>query len=302
MDGSDVVDAMRVLLPDLHDDDELRARLRRLHDDAIRAHPSVAVDARAWGAALGRALVGESSAEVRGRMDALPAADLWLAAAAAQGVPAAIETFEHTLMPQVDRALRRLVSSMDETQELRQRVRVHLLVAEPPALPRIGQYRGRGSLAGWVRTVAGRLALNARRDAPRYVDGEVDLPERLLASTPELTHLREEYREVFARAFREAFTGLPPRSRNLLRLRHGEEMPLDALAQAYQVHVSTTSRWLTAAREALLRRFTESAGAHLGDAVAVQELLHLVQSRFEGSLRVLLASRVLDGPTTDEPV
>ncbi len=287
---SEVIDAMGGLLSDLEADSHLEVVLERLDAAARAAHPGVEIDATTWGRALGQALQGEPAASYAARLAGLPAADLWLAAAAATGEPAAVETFERVLIPEVDRALRRFSLSPDDFDELRQCVRVRLLVGVGSTTPKIAQYRGRGTLAGWVRTVATRTALNERRGLGAPTDDLASLTERLLASTPELAQVRREHQEIFARVFREAFGDLSGRARNLLRLRHLDELPLETLARAYQVHVSTASRWLTSARDALAAAFATRANAALGDPRAVAELVELVQSRFHGNLRSLLAS------------
>lgn len=291
--------AMRGLVPDLQADEHIEPVVLRLHAAATRAHPDVELDAHTWGQALGRALEDEPTSSHAARLAALPAADLWLASAAASGDPGAIETFERTLIPEVDRALRRFSLAEDEFDELRQRIRVRLLVAGPTAAARIGQYRGRGSLAGWVRTVTTRNALNALRGRAKPTRDPDELSQRLLASTPELAQFRREYHDVFARAFRGAFLELSARARNLLRLRHVDEVPLEALARAYQVHISTASRWLTSARDALAEGFATRAHRELGDPRAVEELVGLVQSRFQGNLCSLLASGVEGDPPAE---
>jgi RNA polymerase sigma-70 factor (ECF subfamily) len=281
---------MRGLLPRLEPDTTLEQVLARMDAEARASHPTVELDAGTWAHVLACALEAEPSTSYTDKLATLPAADLWLAAAAAAGEPAAIEAFERLLIPEVDRVLRRFALPRDDFDELRQCVRVRLLVAGPGATPRIGQYRGRGSLAGWVRTVATRTALNERRGPGGLVEAPDELQLRLLASTPELAQVHREHQEVFARAFRAAFGDLSSRARNLLRLRHLDDLPLESLARAYQVHVSTASRWLTAARDALATAFTARASAELGDARAVAELVLLVQSRFHGNLRSLLSS------------
>jgi len=296
LDVSQVIAAMRVLLAELEVDADLEDIVVRLETTARATHPEVELDAAAWGCALGRALEGVPAASYVARLSALPVADLWLAAAAAAGVPAAIETFERVLIPEVDRALRRFSLAPDDFDELRQCVRVRLLVAGGSTGARIGQYRGRGSLAGWVRTVATRTALNERRASGAPTDEPDELP-RLLASTPELAQVRREHQELFIRAFRAAFGDLTSRARNLLRLRHIDDLPLENLARAYQVHVSTASRWLASARDALATAFATRASAELGDARAVAELVELAQSRFHGNLRSLLSSARSDEPS-----
>ncbi len=289
---------MRARIPELGPDADLAPVVERLCADAIATHPEVRLPADAWGLALALAVEGASGSHAAG-LAVLPAADLWLAAAAAANDPAAVDTFERTLLPEIDRALRRFSLPAADFDELRQCVRVRLLVASSSAPPRIAQYRGRGSLAGWIRIVATRTALNERRgQVPVSLEPDA-FTEQLLVSTPELAEMRRESQQLFSRAFRGAFADLSPRERNLLRLRHIDELPLESLARAYQVHVSTASRWLSSARDALAAAFARRVAAELGESRAVHELVDLVRSRFDGSLRSLLSSERLvdDSPT-----
>ncbi len=294
MDVDEVIAAAAAHRADVVADPDVRAAVDEITESARSAHPEVAVGARAWGSSLGRALStrdGQVGPAITLRQ--LPAADLWLATACGEADPAAIAAFERQMMPEVDRALRRFKLAPDRFDELRQRIRIRLLVARPEQVPRIGQYTGRGSLAGWVRTVAARSALNAIRDwsaSTTPADGDAAISAALLLSTPELAAFRQEHRTVFVDAFRQAFSRLDPHARNLLRMRHVEELPLEPLARAYNVHVSTISKRLTAAREALAGHFGEIANAALGHEGAVRDLVGLVQSRFDASLRSLLST------------
>jgi hypothetical protein len=77
--------------------------------------------------------------------------------------------------------------------------------------PRILEYRGRGSLAGWIQLVAIREVLMLQRKTRRDRPGE---DPRLLVvdSDPALALTKPADRSEFATAFRDALAALPPRS------------------------------------------------------------------------------------------
>lgn len=222
----------------------------------------------------------------------LNAADVWLCAALAEGEAKAVRVFERRLGPEIRLALGRFSLSDDQRAELAQRVRVRLLVAGKDAAPRIGLYRGWGSLEGWTRTITARLALNEIRDR-----GGVEPLERapdLIGASPEFAALRASRRELFMQALRQAFQSLGHRERALLRLRYLDGVQANALAGSYDVHESTMSRWLAHARTELQTRFDAEARTLVTDEVAVAELLGAMQSRFGQSLQQLFVSELAD--------
>jgi len=222
------------------------------------------------------------------RLGTLDAADLWLCAALAEGDAKAMRVFERRLGPEIRLALVRFSLSDDQRCELAQRVRVRLLVAGKDGPPRIGLYRGRGSLEGWTRTVTARLALNEIRD--RGGVEPLDPAPELVGASPEFTTLRASRRELFMHALRQAFQSLEHRERVLLRLRYLDGVQANALAGSYDVHESTMSRWLANARTELRARFDAEARTLVADEVAVAELLGAMQSRFGQSLQQLFVS------------
>src|SRR5215813_3352548 len=78
--------------------------------------------------------------------------DLVLALACARGDAAAIAMFETTFRSDIDAALGRLGVASDQRDEIRQLVRIRLLVGDGAA-PKIREYSGRGRLVSWVRVV-----------------------------------------------------------------------------------------------------------------------------------------------------
>lgn len=197
------------------------------------------------------------------------------------------------LSPIVERVGRRLTTSSDETEELRQRLRVLLLVSEPGERPRILQYGGRGSLHGWLKTTAMRHGLNMRQRGRRHEPLEAQAAEALAMSLPQLQHADREQRVVFVDQLRDAFFELDTRERTLLRLHLVDGLSLAALSRAYNVHRTTASRWVSAACDqlsaSLLRRMNSLEASGLQ-----RDIVSAVRSQLEVSLRDILASSVAD--------
>ncbi|MEM6292794.1 MAG: sigma-70 family RNA polymerase sigma factor [Myxococcota bacterium] len=257
---------------------------------ARAAHPGVSVTPAAWAAALLTSTAGDGA-----QLADLQVADLWLATALSSGDATAMSTFETALMPEVDRAILRFCSDAEARTELRQRVRIRLLVSRGPNLPaRIRSYAGQGRLAAWVRTAAGRLAINVQKAARAHAPLD-DLPETVLPQSPEIALLRSEDRVVFKELLKASFRILDDRDRTLLRLRYGQGMTATAIARAYGVHESTLSRRLAAARRCMAEAFEQRAAETYGTASdgGTVNAWRFVQSQVEWNLESILR-------TTDE--
>jgi len=185
----------------------------------------------------------ETCRERGARAEHLP--DVFLAWAAGRGDGAALRHFERRVAPDVEAAARRVDRAPAFADEVRQALRVRLLVAED-GRARIADYVGRGPLRGWVGVAALRIALNLKRSGrpagqdvlAELVSGEAD---------PELRHLKTLYRAEFREALEAALTALPERQRAILRLSFVDGLRLAQLARLYHVHESTASRWVSQA-------------------------------------------------------
>ncbi len=157
------------------------------------------------------------------------------------------------------------------TQDLRAR----LLMGDPP---KIVEYAGRAPLTTWLKTVAVRAALNARRTKGEQQHDSV--PSDLVArGEPELELVRAKYRPDFEAALRIALAALPERDRTLLCLTLRDGATLDKIAERYKVGKSTAARWLAAARDELTSETRR----------ILKERLRLTQSELE-SLAVVVRS------------
>jgi len=183
----------------------------------------------------------------------LAAADLYLACACGKGIPAALEAFDRELLPLVLRAIKKVHSSREFLEDVKQAVRQRLFVSDGGAPPKILDYAGRGPLEGWLRAAALRVALNMRRGPqPVTVPEEALVEAPSAARDPELELIRARYGSAFHECLREAVTLLPPEDRNMLRLHLTRGVEVRALARHYRLHRTTVSRRLATARTALI--------------------------------------------------
>jgi RNA polymerase sigma-70 factor, ECF subfamily len=184
---------------------------------------------------------------------ALHLTDLYLAAACADGDAAALSAFEAHLGGDVARALAKLRLRDAAADEIKQRIRHKLFVANAGAEPKITGYTGKGPLRAWLRALTVHEALSEYRKQARE-DHETDstLGELAADDDPELAQIRARYAGPFAEAFRESLSRLSARDRNVLRLVYTDGLSVDEVAGVYGVHRVSVSRWLGQTRQALL--------------------------------------------------
>src|SRR5207245_2776368 len=90
------------------------------------------------------------AAQGASELEAIHAADLWLACACARGVPSAAEELERAFFGELDRAVASLDSSASFADDVRQAIRERLYVRASGTLPGIATYTGEGPLSGWL--------------------------------------------------------------------------------------------------------------------------------------------------------
>jgi RNA polymerase sigma-70 factor (ECF subfamily) len=224
-------------------------------------------------------------------LEELRAADLWIAFHASRGVPAAIQVLESSCFGDLAALLRGRGADPSEADEVVQRLRHRLLVAEPGTEPRIATYGGRGDLRAWVRVAAVRAWLNVRRESAQNAslacedDAFVDQATNDL----ELELLKGKYRELFRRVFLERVEALAPETRLLLKLHYLDRLSMDEVGKVLGVHRLTVLRRLERARQELSEGTKERLLAELRLAPPeVESLLRLIQSRLDVSLTAAL--------------
>jgi len=189
--------------------------------------------------------------QLLGDGDELHAADLYLAAACLDGDPAALAAFARAHLAPTQAALRRAGYDHGLVDEAIQLLRYRLLVATPEREPKLRTYRGRGTLAGWVRITALRQAralLGPRAKALDTLepDGE---PTRV-----ELAILIRDHGERVRALIRAAIAELDPPQREALRLEVVEGLPHHQIAELAGVHRTTIVRRIEEARQRVADR------------------------------------------------
>jgi RNA polymerase sigma-70 factor, ECF subfamily len=226
----------------------------------------------------------------------LHVSDLFLAYSAGLGIASAVHAFDAFAMKDIHSALRRMVDA-NAVSEIKQAIRVHLLLQDNRDRPRVHDYSGTGPLAGWVRVTAVRLALASKKQGRELAVGDQalqdaqDTVDPLLEKTtdPELEMLRSRYAGELKAALHRALFALADEQRTVLRMHYNEGLSLDELAKVFAVHRATVARWLQSARIALRDHMKEMLRAHLSlREDEAESLLGLVDSRFNASMvRVL---------------
>jgi RNA polymerase sigma-70 factor (ECF subfamily) len=217
--------------------------------------------------------------------------DLYLAFACARGEAAALRHFEGVLLPAVDGVAVRLGRRGVEPEEARQAVRVRLFAGEAP---RIGEYRGRGSLRAWLRVVATRTLLNltdSKKDRP-HEDVE-HLTLLAAGADPELEYMQRAYSALFREALARAARLLETRERAVLRLSLVQGMSIDTLGELYGVHRATAARWIQGAHRKLCAGVRETLCEQVRDD-DVESVLRVVSTCLDTSLDQYLATHAHD--------
>lgn len=216
--------------------------------------------------------------------------ELFIAWAAGRGDGVALRRLELLIAPEVDAAARRIDRAPAFADEVRQALRVRLVVAEGGRV-RIDEYAGRGPLRAWIAVAALRVALNLKRVArPAGPDLLADLVSS--ETDPELRHLKALYRAEFREALEAALRALPERQRAVLRLSYVDGLKMVQLARLYDVHETTAARWVSRAaadvaddaRRRLMARLSLSPSSL--DSVA-----RMVSSNLDLSISRVLAAR-----------
>jgi RNA polymerase sigma-70 factor (ECF subfamily) len=242
-------------------------------------------------AASGYAITREAFAEfVAARSDASidHAGDLALACACLAEDSAALADFDRRFLARVADYIGSLGRTV-ELDEVRQQLGIKLLVRG-----KLASYSGLGSLDGWVRVAASRVAIELSHAEPERAAGE---PEKLVDCVSreldgELAELRDRYRSEFSAALRDALAALDDRHCALLRLHYIESATTAALAALYRTSRNTIVRRIAEARAALFEHTIELATTRLGlPHDRYRTLLELVRSQLDVSIARLLQKR-----------
>ncbi len=270
----------------------LQERLTRVLHQAREAWPGVELDGARFVSHLARLLSDEAPPE---DVEKLAITDVYIARAAADGLPSALKAFEARFLPEVDAAVARLKLPPTGLDEVRQLLRQRMLVGSAEAPARLAAYPGTGPLSGWVRAAALWLALDWQRQRSGHVQADDGDLSMLMApgDDPELAYLKNTYRAEFNASFSAALAALEPRQRNFLRLKYLDGLSIDQLGALYGVHRSTAARWVVGAQEALLQETRRLLTERLRlTRSQLDSVLRLISSQLDVSLSRLLRSRL----------
>jgi len=254
--------------------------------------PRVKLDEEQLVTFIGERLAGS---DLVAAIAAAPAADLAIAAACAAQEPTAHAAFD-AVLTEVDAAGSATGAERDQIEEVKQLLRLQLLVAKDGKPPGIAGYRGRGPLRGWVRITATRELIRHKKKRTREVSFSQSLEKYLTSGVdPALEALKAEYRTEFALALNEAIEDLTPEDRTLLRQAIVDDMSIDAIGAAFGVHRATAARWLTRARAAMVSATHTRLAARLKLPVEqIESVIRLVQSKLDASVIRYLRDRKSD--------
>jgi RNA polymerase sigma-70 factor (ECF subfamily) len=214
--------------------------------------------------------------------------ELYLVAACTAQDPQALDAFERRYLATLTQSVGRIALSADQADELRQQLRVTLLLG---AQPKIGTFRGQGPLGAWVQVCAVRLALKLGAAQDRLASSDASVLEGLVAqdADQELMAAKSQYRDAFQAALEECFSGLPSRQKTLLRMHFLDGMSIDEMGQVFHVHRATIARWLVAIRREVLEQICNKISLNLRTSSSeFRSMVRLVRNDVRLSLHRIL--------------
>lgn len=212
-----------------------------------------------------------------------------LMAACSAGRARALTVFRERVIGDATSGVGERYGSELRGEDLAQAVAQRLFVGDDGAR-RLASWKGTSPLSSWVRAIATRLALNARKKAiTADADEAAAMLERLPAGEdPQFQLLRREHQHQLANALRDALKRLPQRERSVLRLAVFQGLSTEQLGRMFQVNPATARRWIQGARETVLERVRAQLQGGAGLSVSqVDSLVRGVHSGLELSLNAL---------------
>lgn len=218
------------------------------------------------------------------------AADMYLACACVERIPAAVAEFLAAFGARIPVYLGKLARNADLVAEVRQIVVTRCVMGDADKQPALLAYSATGSLEGWVRATAVREALALNRQSDRN-GGEVDAV--LEAQVPwvdqEISLFKQIYREPVSQAFATACAQLAAEDRALLRLHYVDGVTTAKLATMFGISRATLIRRLAASRESLVDQVKSALKGASGVADQdFESVLRLVKSQIDLRLSVVL--------------
>ncbi len=221
-----------------------------------------------------------------GHVDTNRLEEIALCFACGSGDSVAIQAFETSYFSELTIALRKLDAKRGTFEEMRQLARHHLFVGAPGAA-KVLTYLGMGSLRKWVRVVMTHLAINTlSREAP-----ETAMSDKVLAALmggniedPELTYIKQHYRNDLQTAFHEAFAQMSEEDQSLIQNAFYTRLSIDTLAVLYDIHRSTAARRVLKVRDELVTNVR----------AALKDRLHISSNECDSLLRFMRSQLEFD--------
>jgi RNA polymerase sigma-70 factor, ECF subfamily len=253
---------------------------------ARAAWPGVTIEDARFAGELARRL-GDGATPAR--LEAMRAADVYLAVACGDGDARAIAACLEVLAAEVAFAAPRTSATAAQIADVAAELRRVVFVDEPERAAAVREYTGRGDLRSYLRVIAMRALIRAVTAGRREVPADGLLEKLVPARDPELSVLRAQYREIVDAALRAALAALDERSRALLRYQLIEGWSVEQIGRAYDVHRTTAWRWVEAVRSELGDRIRSELAARLSLATdELDSIIQLVRSRVDVSLERVL--------------
>lgn len=225
--------ALRAVWSDLADADALEPAWRRAALDGAPPRLASDDDHLAWGCLLG-------SSQAARALD------------------------ERCLSPVVPR-LRGMGLSPAAIDDVLADARLKLLAGTDTRPPALARHQGRGSLAGYVRAITVRIAIDGLRRQRGHDDNdEIDEIAEVAIGGLDDELTRAAHGALVSAAFRQAWHELPAHTRLLLSQQVIDRLSIDEIGALHGVHRATAARRCIAARETLLARLRGALHAALG--------------------------------------
>jgi RNA polymerase sigma-70 factor (ECF subfamily) len=259
-------------------------RLRSLYAEGRVKWPGLEVVPELFAAFLADRLDAEHGEQV---LDSIHAADLYVACACCAGSAKAKSLLEEAFLEGVAAGLDEYGARVRAQVMAELSRRLFDLVGESS----IRHYGGRGSLRGWIRLQAVKLAIDFSRVRPRTAEF-VEEVEETLAVENDLDYLRDRFRKPFRASFEEAVGRLASNERTYLKMTMIDGLTAAELAKLHRVDHGTATRWIARAREKLVRLTKDILQEKLrAERPEVERIIELVNGRIDLSIERVLAPR-----------
>lgn len=263
---------------------ELAARLDALHAEGRAAWPNIALSPEAFARHLGA--VTQTESDVVAALDAVRAADFYIAAACVFRVVGAENAFAKRYLGNVPSYVARIDPSPAFGDEVTQELSSKLFVPEPGGVAKIALYTGRGQVEGFLRTAAANIAKNLKRvPAMDHLDTTKQNREPARDLDPEVLLLKKRFAAEFDQAFSETVAQLTSDERKVLKLHYLTGLSIDDVGTACNVSRATAARWLAKARTRIVQLTYKSFATAAGPSSASPEsMLALIKSELGASI------------------